>query len=655
MHKSYNQQLVEGRVERGLSLKEAAKEIGISRITLFFYERGYYRPSKKNLEKINNFYGHININEANEYPQESLIKINIKPRSKKLRFIISGAIAALSIGLIITSVNLFSKSATNVESYYGPVYNEVYHTAIEKGQTGRDIVTDLEYVSLFNGSFDGRSDVIFYKTNSILYFNNSSYTVSDTLEDMQELGRGRFRYQFGGSLGKSSYICTFSYTNSEAGMFFSTDVFYEKKPIEKITNLNVLVEGNVPITEELAVHLFNAKIEHAMYFLSGLLTQSLEKDVDFYDEFLRDREVGRVVNFRMQITSLILFFVSLFTLIISLALFVYSLIGLIINKKEEQKVVDGDQNLPKDMNINFGIPDFILNWLLKVISFASLVILLLGSFGGMFLKLPPIFSNETFMNAFKICFAGGIFIRQIILLASVKKQKTLLQEIAKYAFFYVTMASIETSLMAIAETWGYNLSDLLYSFIPRGVLLAACLNYIIFYFLFFSPSFIQKRGKGFTVLWRLLSLIPLGTLVAITLVGNGYELFYGVKKNIYVIFWFSNLNLALSFAVVLFIYALFFIRLFFKHRYGKENASIYFGGHKFNLIVNITVTAIITIIALIDLLFKGNTVGHYIGLGNNIWVLVFIPLVLFSKRGPNESKLFAKAEETNSEVPLVTE
>lgn len=641
MLKSYNQQLVEERRNRKISIKEAAKEIGISKMSLFFYERGYYRPSKKRLEKITSFYEGFEINETNEYPKESLIKIRVKRKSRKPRLIISGIVAAVSLALIITSAALFKSSATNHEDLYGPVYGEVYRAAIEKGETGRDIVTDLEYNCLYTSGPNGRSDVIFYKTNSILYFNNSTYTVSGFLEDDDDFGFGRWRYQFGGNLGRSSYVCTFSYMNNDVGMYFSTDVLYEKKPIESITNLNKIVEGNTPITEELVVKLFNARINHAMNQFSELLSSKLEKEVNFYDEFLRDREIGRAVNFRMQITGLVLFFVSVFTLILSLAFLIYVLISL-VKQRKDKKEAEGDKDLPRDININFGVPDFILNWVLKAISFASLIILFLGSFGGMIFNLPPIFSNETFMTIFKICFVGGIFIRQIIVLASVKKKKTLLKEITKYLFLYIAMASLETSLMAIAEAWGYNLSDLLYSFVPKGVLLAACLNYILFYFLFFTPSFIKHKSKVLIVIWRLLSLLPLGTLVAITLVGNSYELFYGVKKNIYIIFWFSNMNLTLSLISVLFIYCLFFVRLFFKHRYGKDDASIYFSGHKFNLITNIMVSIIIVLAALIDLIFKGNTAAYYLGLGYNIWVLIFIPLVLFSKRGPNESRLFQR-------------
>ena len=53
--KNYNAYLFELRKHENLSLREASKKIGINRWKLYFYENGYFRPTKKDLKKLNDF------------------------------------------------------------------------------------------------------------------------------------------------------------------------------------------------------------------------------------------------------------------------------------------------------------------------------------------------------------------------------------------------------------------------------------------------------------------------------------------------------------------------------------------------------------------------------------------------------------------------
>ena len=53
---NYNSLLSSLRKEKNLSLREAAEQSGVNRWKLYFYENGYFRPTKKDLEKLNKFY-----------------------------------------------------------------------------------------------------------------------------------------------------------------------------------------------------------------------------------------------------------------------------------------------------------------------------------------------------------------------------------------------------------------------------------------------------------------------------------------------------------------------------------------------------------------------------------------------------------------------
>ena len=78
--KNYNIHLSELRKSAHLSLKEAAKSIGINRWKLYFYENGYFRPTKKDLQKLNDFYKtEISLEGLDAYPaptkEKSLKKV----------------------------------------------------------------------------------------------------------------------------------------------------------------------------------------------------------------------------------------------------------------------------------------------------------------------------------------------------------------------------------------------------------------------------------------------------------------------------------------------------------------------------------------------------------------------------------------------------
>lgn len=133
MGDSYNRQLVRERERHGFSLREAAKAIGVSALSLFLYENGYYRPTKKHLAKIESVYGPIDFSNEKEYPLETPVFLHERPRFKKKRHIISGILAAVSLGLSITGAVMFRHSATDGEAGYGQVYLQARDAAVDEG------------------------------------------------------------------------------------------------------------------------------------------------------------------------------------------------------------------------------------------------------------------------------------------------------------------------------------------------------------------------------------------------------------------------------------------------------------------------------------------------------------------------------------------
>lgn len=653
MNYSYNQQLRNIRTEKSLSLKQAAKGIGITTFHLFLIENGYHRPHSKTLEKIEAFYDtKIDFAEYKDYPAPFHVYVDKKPISRKKRLIVSGIISAVSLTLMITGSALFGNSARNKVSYYGETYEQLRMAAVEKGQIGRDFITDLEYHYLDSITPAGTGTISFYATNSILYFNNATFTCNTTLFELLDLGQGRFHYQFGGGLNQNSYICDFNFGSSKAGLFFSCRAVYKGSHITSFEDLKITTTGTADLTDALVLKLFNLQIDKAVASFNHILTSSLNKDADFYHDFLSAREMGRVINFRMQIAGLIMLFPSFIAFFIALSFLLLTLISefksFLIPLEEDELNVDHPNPLPKDFAIRFWIPDFIIVWLTRIVSFGAFFLLLFSVVGRLFLTLPSGLTSETFLKIMLIALVLSQYLQQLLMFSSIKKEKALFNEIIRNFVIYLFIATLETTIIGITNLWGYDISNLIYSYVPSNLYLAIILLYLIFLFLFFKPSFVEKKGKFVNTMWRLLSILPLGVLVVASIVGNNYNLFYGVPKNIYLLFWFSNTNITLSVMSVIFLYAFYFMKLIYKHKFGRSNAALFFYGDRFSLYNNALTILIILVVVLIDGLFKNSEAAHYLGLGNNIWILLLIIFVALCKVGPNSIEITRVEEESLS-------
>lgn len=635
----YNQQLASWRTQRGLSLRQAAKEIGIPRFLLSLYEGGYFRPKGKIKEKIEAYYGQsLNATLEGEYPGP--IPVPAKPeKPRKKRLLISGILSAFFLLCGVAGASLFGVSSANAVPLYGEAYGLSRDSAVTLGQRGRDIVTDLPYSYLTNGKEPaGRASIAFYDTNSILYFNECTFTSNTILASRPDLGLGRFHFRFGGDLGRDSFRCTFTYNSFGANTAFSADFRYIGKDVTSLLNLSTIVEGTVKADEALALTLINVKVHEAASIFTVVLTEAVGKRVDFISDFLPARESGRRAAFAMEVTGLSLLFPSIAGFFLGGAVFLLTFLRrrkFMLTHFDEERVEEGRRPVPWDWNVPFAVPDFLIVFLSKVLGYVSVFLLLLSSIGRFLFPLPAFLLDENFLSVCRICFFVSPFLDNFVMFGSIKKEGPLFTGLFKYLLCYLCLATFETALIGVTNAWGYDVAELLYHYVPCNVFLAATLQYLVFFFLFFEPAFIRERGGRFTVAWHLLSLLPVAAIVATMVVGNSYQMIYGVKKNIYVLFWFSDYHVCLSLCSIFFLYAMFFVRSFYRHRYGSRDAAIFHFGNRYMLVSNAACALIVVAIALIDLAFRGSEWGYYLGLGDNTWLLLLVPFIVFCRFGPS--------------------
>ena len=480
---NYNTHLETLRNSRSLSLKEAAKEIGISRWMLYFYENGYFRPSKKALKKLSDFYGeNISLDGDDAYPAPTKEK-SIKHEKESLRTkrIVFGSISAAILLIISTGIVLFNKSTNNVESFYGETYNQMRDQVKAHGAIGHDLVTALPYHYVDKNDYAATATIIYYQTDNMLYFNECTY--SSTV--LNEYGVCRYHISLGSNLGVESNKAEFTYGSTTHSSYFSCYFDYTAKEIEKISDLNIIVKGDLDINESVAIEIINPRIKNIEIMMSALLTEQLGKETSFVNDFLPAREQGRKINFGLQLTGLILILPGIFAFFLFFGLFIRALISNIkprLVSAEPEKSDKKKEPLPKDFKIEFGIPDLFLISFAKFLQFGSIAFFAIGFIAKLGVSFLSFFGSTGFLSFLNIAFLAGVFLEHFVMIGRIKKATTLFRAIVYNLGIFLFVATIETVIIAITNAWGYNLASLVFNNVPSNVYQVVAVHYLIFLF-----------------------------------------------------------------------------------------------------------------------------------------------------------------------------
>ena len=647
----YNVRIRELRLEQGLSLKEASKKIGINRFSLFLYEAGYLRPSFKKLKKINDYF-HSNItNHGTEaYPTPQAVKISKKYEKKRLfiKRIILGSLTTLMLGITIGGGVLFHQSVNNQDSYYGESYNELRESVSTRGTLGHDLVTNIEYYQVQYRTSTEETSIIFYKTDSLLYFSEFYYTVTATDDVM---GLGRYHYRLGDNLGVNSYICQFTYGSASNGSFFSCDFVYTDGVVEDVNNFQIRVKGDESLDKDLAIRFVNQFVEDINGRLSHAISEEMSKDVDFYNDILPAREKGRIINFRLQTVGLFMILIGIVFFFIFGGFFTklmcVNIKPRLVDVSIDQKGDDAKE-LPDDIKVPFVLSDIFVAIFARSLVVLSFIFMFLGFISklGLF-ALPAFFHNTDFLSFLHICLLAGIFLNHFVVLGRHKKPAVLIKKIIFNAFLFLFIASLETTAVLITNAWGYNFASLIFSYLPGNIFQIVAVQYLVYLFLFFQPPFLNNKKKYVRYIWHSLSLIPLAFLISTYFISNAYYLTYGVKEDLFVNFWFPNGFLPLSIVSTAFMYTIFFLDLYLEKRFGTRKAQLFQYGNTYNLISNLICTFFIVVTGLIDLFFMKNQYAYYLGLGNNQWIFTLIPLIFLCRYTPNRRETIILDLESN--------
>ncbi|MCR4562127.1 MAG: helix-turn-helix transcriptional regulator [Bacilli bacterium] len=624
------------REDKGLSLKDAAKTMGISLLRLSLYEKGVYKPSKKYLKILSDFYGEeISLEGEDSYSLPPIVKEKPfdKARLKKKRMI-SGIIALFMGVLMASGMICFQIAVQNPSNFYGEIYNRLEQKVKEQGEYRHEIITGLGYYTVdIEGSGSGISTQLsFYDVNSLLYFNETIYAINNL---DPTLLIERYYFLFGGHLGSNSYLCNFSFTASQKFIDCYCTFVYEGGEISKISGYGEISDHLGLMDESLLIKKINTHIGRGREEINLAINSLLGEETDFYEDFLPAREKGRSSTFWLQAYGITAWFIGLIGFFASAWVFGFTLFKNYEHKHvEKEELSDEKKPLPKDINVPFGIPAKHAFIVLFAIAAITIISMPLGILSQMGVGLPSFLGNANFVNAIRYIHLIALFLIEILALFSWKNARSLAKIIVRNALIYFFLAAFETSLFGILAQWGYEVTSFLEGFIPvntEGLFL--CLSLMAF-FLFVEPKFIVGRKKYIAALWHCIAIIPLAILLLFTRLGASYYLDYGVKKNIFMTIWFPSGYTTMMIGLAGYLVCTFLYRAFLVYKYGKGGAQIYFYGDRYNLIEALMVVLFIIVSAIVDVSLSGNQYANYMGIGFNYWFFALAVLFPFLKHDP---------------------
>ena len=641
---TYNGLLYKERNDRGLSRIKMAKLLHIFPYTYKMIECGYIKPTKKQVKRIsealNIDYSEYLIGEPS-YPCE----LPEKKRNKVVAFfykligsitfkIIFTILAGLSVGFMVSGFIVSNNVANNSRSYYDETYLNFIDTLKENGSIHISAISKLtapeyrtyekddvnktsKYISIV-GTYDDKS--VGSLTFTAIYRNETSRLVYTLVSDSEntDLVAKYTEYEsaisYSGSFYKEEQVLGISYIGGDGkkSYYFDGDEEFEnaknilsQKMGEYLDDFNELISTKDPT--------FASEITDKVHYLIGFEQEASKK---------------------MTNPTLYAFFGRYFGIILSgLTLFILAYAFLYGTTKKGEKVyktakLDIAMDEVNRMKTDIRFTPFIPETVLEII---GIILVFIGSFRLIFYTGSFITGNSAavigtstgtdLMQTFMV----GMFLLYFIDFDIFMDDKRVLRNIVLYSIVFFCLYGLENLIYRVLNT--DSLVGQLATYIALPNMFGSIAGYYcIMLFLFFTPKFIKKNWQ--LIVYRCLSIIPAVCIFVAWYLYNGYNVLFTADWPKEVRNLFNAEKIPFSILAISYLFGLYFMRLFFVWRYGKDRALTFFNGNKFIWIKNIMVCIIIAIIGVVELCLQNDPTAHKLGLGMYWNILFLIPLLL---------------------------
>ena len=231
--------------------------------------------------------------------------------------------------------------------------------------------------------------------------------------------------------------------------------------------------------------------------------------------------------------------------------------------------------------------------------------------------------NTQFMNFFYL----GMFLLYFLDFDTFLDDMRVMGRIFLYLFLYLGLFALELGIMSYLANSGSPLFNFAASFTPPNMFGTISLYFVIMLFLFFTPRFIRSRKR--LILYRLCSLIPVLIIFGAHVISKGSKALFGWQLPLWLRLLLSEEKIAFSVLCISYLFMTFFLRLFYEHRYGTDNARKIFNGNRFIWIKNLLTILLIVLIVVLNQLIGRSSKAIDFGWGQTTELLLLTPLILF--------------------------
>ncbi len=633
--KSYNKFLYDKRKEAGFSRRKMARQLKIPYIIYIMIENGYIKPTKRMVKKISNYYDidySIYLEGEASYPEE----LPDKPQGKasKLFFNIMGKLWLRIILIVLSLIFLVSwvynkvendKYSENQEIFYSEELRTFNNTLKEKGSVKFSIFNELmsPQISRF---------IKINENEELLFELSSSYKNTLKLNLQITYWTDDYRFLLNSddiNDNKVSYLVEFKAYNDKyvsCSDYFTYDELLKQKDGTCPYSAFINIDKTYNFAEQFDI-LVKEKLGYTNSFSKDIFPKYVEETTNFENYISK-------VSFREMM--------SLFIAAILIFMALYSLeYG---NKNNLEKEFSHSDALlflnepanikKKDMKFMPFIPE-------KIFQIFAIILIAIGATRLQVLgMLSSDFNQEGFNISARFLSIQmlGIFILSFIKFDLFLDDKRVLRNVSLYPLIFFIVYYIETYLLIGIKNDNSLVGNMLNIAFPNPFFSTSC-YFTIMFFLFYTPQKINTKKK--LIIFRLCSIIPILYIFASFFIYYSDVIFGAQISNLWIKNFFLGQRLPLSILAISYLVSIFFLRLYYKKKYGEENANRYFMGNRYLFKKNIITAIIVIIIWIFEMIFRNNTVLNKMGIGLNELLIIILPFILFyhPHKGPRNKTL----------------
>ena len=647
---SYNLFLYQKREELAMSKKQAAKEIGLPFLRYVLLEGGYIKPSKRDILNISYYYG-IDYSEyvkgIHSYPEVIKAKESkmngfiYKTCSSKILRIILLCLSFLSLAFSLSGYILGEKNKSDVLSFYSSDFNSFYTAMQEKGDVTYSVASAFKRPTIYKATGDKFVSIItsYDKLNvqdfdCYVNYRDDKAKLNYTVKPMTFDKKGTIDVSYFAFDGSFSYKSFFSYDE-------------EKKAFELGY---ILSETSNTMTEEETTNItktFSSHIDEILPSLSSIINQKLGIRLDMFSFLKEFSESSKNYNDRyyaFMLTTIIAGMNFSFYAFLTCMVFIYGKHRKdcrleLVNSVEHPIYIPKQKHEYRSLKPDWHFSPFLPETLFEI---AGIVLTFFGSL-KIFYYISVLLSAgdgigsnfQSFSNFLSAIFTIGLFLLYFIDFDLFLNPKKGLRNACFNFFLFLSISFfIGYTLTLISESNNILFEKLTQYPIPNNFGTIS-MYFLLIIFLFMTPKWVNTKKK--LIFYRLLSLLPIGIIFTTTLIYYEYRN-WGWELNYFQRYLFSTERPQFSFLCVSYLLLLYFMKLFYQHRYGEENAKRFFLSNRFYFLKNILVTSLILIIAAFELSMKHLDPGNLKGLGQYWQVIFLVPFLPFYHPHVGEKK-----------------